>query len=321
MIVSREGKNPPTSNHKSGNARLIREERPMRVLTAMFCFLLALSISAVAAAEKPKSFTLWQLPEQTHSQMMSYVIRTPGGKVIAIDGGTVGDADYMRKFLLELGGHVDAWFFTHPHSDHVSAPIAIMKDPQGMTVDRIYASSLDPGEVDKYEPSREQTQVEINDLMKRTNRSIIELVAGARLIFDGVRFDILAVKNPEIHRNYINNSSVVMRVSDAVKSVIFLGDLGPEAGNKLLAGPYADKLKSDYCQMAHHGQSGVRDNVYRAVNPKYCLWTTPKWLWENDQGKGYNTGPWTTIETRQWADELQVKRNYVTWKDGLVKID
>lgn len=293
----------------------------MVLLFSVMSIALTIMVPSTQASAKPKSFTLWQLPEQTHSQMMSYAIRTAGGKLIVIDGGTEGDADYLRKFIVEQGGHVDVWFFTHPHSDHVGAPIEILKDPKGITVDKIYASNLKVSEVQKYEPSSAHTQAEIDAVVKETNRRMIELTLGAKLIIDGVHFDILGIKNPEIHANYINNSSIVMRVWDAEKSVIFLGDLGPEGGSKLLAGPYGKKLKSDYCQMAHHGQSGVRGDVYQAIQPKYCLWTTPKWLWENDQGGGYDTGPWTTMETRKWADELQVKRNYATWKDGLVKID
>lgn len=212
-------------------------------------------------------------------------------------------------------------FFSHPHSDHVGAPIEIIKDPQGITVDRFYASNLTVSEIQKYEPSEAHTQAEVNDAIKQANQRMIELPIGAKLIIDGVHFDVLGIKNPEIHANYINNSSVVLRVWDSGKSVIFLGDLGPEGGRKLMAGSYGKKLKSDYCQMAHHGQSGVRWEVYEAIQPSYCLWTTPKWLWENDQGKGYDTGPWTTMESRKWAEKLSVKRNYATWKDGLVRID
>ena len=32
-------------------------------------------------------------------------------------------------------------------------------------------------------------------------------------------------------------------------------------------------------------------------------------------GTGYNTGTWTTIETRKWMDELNVKEHYIE-KDG-----
>lgn len=293
----------------------------MKALITLFSAALIMGASVAQTSAASESFTLWQLPEQTHSQMMSYVIRTPGDKIIVIDGGTQGDADYLRKFLLDLGGHVEAWFFSHPHSDHVGAPIEIIKDPQGITVDRFYASNLTVSEIQKYEPSEAHTQAEVNDAIKQANQRMIELPIGAKLIIDGVHFDVLGIKNPEIHANYINNSSVVLRVWDSGKSVIFLGDLGPEGGRKLMAGSYGKKLKSDYCQMAHHGQSGVRWEVYEAIQPSYCLWTTPKWLWENDQGKGYDTGPWTTMESRKWAEKLSVKRNYATWKDGLVRID
>lgn len=65
---------------------------------------------------------IYQLAPQTHTQMMGYVIKTPGDSLIVIDGGTAGDADYLLYLLRRLGGNhpqVKAWFLTHPHSDHV----------------------------------------------------------------------------------------------------------------------------------------------------------------------------------------------------------
>ena len=83
---------------------------------------------------------LWQLPSQTPSQMMSYVLRTGSGLVIVIDGGNTADAPYLRGFLGALGHRVRAWFISHPHPDHVDALTAILEDPQGLSVDSIYAS-------------------------------------------------------------------------------------------------------------------------------------------------------------------------------------
>jgi len=60
--------------------------------------------------------------------------------------------------------------------------------------------------------------------------------------------------------------------------------------------------------MAHHGNTGVNENVYQAIHPKYGLWPTPIWLWTNNDG----TGPYTTLETRQWMEDLNVLRNYVS---------
>ena len=119
----------------------------------------------------------------------------------------------------------------------------------------------------------------------------------------------MGVKNPEITSNAVNNSSLVIRVSDSNKSVLFTGDLGMEGGQKLLNSPYRKKLRADYIQMAHHGQNGVDEVFYEAVQPKYCLWPTPLWLWDNDSSQGKGTGPWDTLRVREWMERLNVKRS------------
>ena len=61
--------------------------------------------------------------------------------------------------------------------------------------------------------------------------------------------------------------------------------------------------------MAHHGQNGVEENVYEAIQPSVCLWPTPQWLWDNEGGS------YTTPETKAWVKKLNVSRNYCM-KDG-----
>ena len=48
---------------------------------------------------------IYQLAPQTHTQMMGYVIKTPGDSLIVIDGGTAGDAGYLLYLLRRLGGN------------------------------------------------------------------------------------------------------------------------------------------------------------------------------------------------------------------------
>jgi metal-dependent hydrolase (beta-lactamase superfamily II) len=73
------------------------------------------------------------LANRTCSQMMSFIIET-AGKIIVIDGGTAGDAPHLLATLQKLTGakvpHVDAWFFSHDHSDHVGALVQILKTQQ-----------------------------------------------------------------------------------------------------------------------------------------------------------------------------------------------
>ncbi len=169
-------------------------------------------------------------------------------------------------------------------------------------------------------PNSLETLQQFNSAVRGSRHSVTEVKLGEVIDIDGVRVEILSVKNPEIHVNAINNSSVVYRMSDKHKSVLFLGDLGVEGGEKLLHGEYGNRIHSDYVQMAHHGQNGVNEAFYQAVNPSYCLWPTPSWLWNNDIGKGKNSGPFKTLEVRAWMDKLHVKRNYVAFR-GVYRID
>ncbi|MCE5323891.1 MBL fold metallo-hydrolase [bacterium] len=283
--------------------------------------LIAMLQAAPQVDNRPVGFTLWQLPEQTRSQMMSYVIKTPNGKVIVIDGGMTGDAPYLRKFLKNLGDKVDIWFLTHPHLDHVNAFIDILKKPDGLKIGCICASLPTEEWMKKYDAQNAGTLVNLNKALRETGRSTVELSCGQKFILDGVNIQVLGIKNPEILTGTVNNSSIVLRVWDSTKSVLFLGDTGFEAGKKLLKSEYASCLHADYVQMAHHGQDGAGEDVYKAIKPSYCLWPTPIWLWNVDNGGGIGSGPWKTLETRKWIKELAVKDNYVTGVDGLVKID
>jgi len=282
---------------------------------------LAAIMQSMLQADNRNGFTLWQLPEQTTTQMMSYVLRTPNDKVIVIDGGMAGDAPYLRQFIQDLGGSVEAWFLTHPHIDHVSAFIDILRNPNGIKIGEIYASLPTQEWMLTYDPQYARGLIDLNRALKETGRSAIELTCGQDFVFDNVNFKVLAVKNPEIHAGTANNSSVVLRVWDSTKSVLFLSDTGQEAGEKLLRSKYVSYLPSDYVQMAHHGQDGAGEEVYKAIKPSYCLWTTPIWLWNNDNGGGTGSGPWKTLETRKWIEKMGVKRNYVTGVDGLVEIN
>lgn len=71
--------------------------------------------------------------------------------------------------------------------------------------------------------------------------------------------------------------------------------------------------------MAHHGQAGATEELYKEINPIICLWPTPKWLWNNDNGGGENSGTWKTMETRSWMENIGVKQNHVA-KDGDIAI-
>ncbi|NIA15951.1 MAG: MBL fold metallo-hydrolase [Nitrospiraceae bacterium] len=276
------------------------------------------AVAGEAIAHRP-SFTLWQLPEQTPTQMMSYVIRTMNDSLIVIDGGNLGDAPYLREFIQKQGGAVHTWIVSHPHSDHTDALATLLSEPECPAIGRIVASLPEPAWIEEHEQPALEPFQRFLKAVEEAGVPLHEVELGETMDVEGVRIEVIAVKNLEIHANAINNSSMAFRVEDDVKSVLFLGDLGFQGGDKLLAGPYASRLKADYVQMAHHGQNGVSEAVYQAIVPKCCLWPTPAWLWENDNGGGKGSGPWRTLEVRDWMARLGVT-NHLVSKDGLFVI-
>lgn len=257
-----------------------------------------------------------QLHNSTISQMMGFILITKHGKMIVVDGGTEGDAPEFKKVVKENGGHIDFWLLTHPHHDHhdVFCNLSEHPDPE-ITVDCVYYS---PAPEDFTERDKDQT---INDIihlraaMANTPYPVHILKAGEQFTADNVTIDILRVVNQSMKEDFINNLSVVYKLTEKLDSgkvfkMIFLGDLGVRGGEELLSLYQYDLsvLKADGVQMAHHGQNGVDFPVYQAIAPTYTFWPTPDWLWTNTPG-GWEpgTGPWKTLEVRAWMESLGAK--------------
>ena len=216
---------------------------------------------------------------------MSYLLGTPGGKIIVIDGGWTEDAPTMRSYINALGSHVDAWFITHPHKDHFEALMNILSDPQGITIDKIYysrsayAESIANSIHDDPVPENPNRIREFYDALDSFGGQVIN-TPGQRFDIDGVGIKVLAVADDALSHD-LNNSCVVLRIWDDSKSVVILGDAGILEGRKLLAQYRAD-LDCDYLQIAHHGNKGCEQAFYETVNFSCALVPTGRWIWEAD---------------------------------------
>lgn len=267
------------------------------------------------------SFTMWQIPSHEDNIGNSYVFRTHQGRLIVMDGGMPVESMFLRGFLGALGDEVEAWFVSHPHLDHMGALSQILTDTQDLHIRHIYHSRM-PEAVIKGEP---QSEADCRQFYARLEAARDILVTdiqepGETFSWDGMNLQILGVANPFTTNPY-NNSSMVMRVWDKRKAITFLGDAGVECGDKVLHGPYGKRLDCDYLQMAHHGQRGCSEDFYSQVNFRACLWPTPTWVWNNDQGGGFNTGILETCNTRLWMDRLGIKEHHVTCTEGLWQLD
>lgn len=293
-------------------------------LTGVSAWMAESSVKAKSIARETfrskDGFTLWQLPSQVNTIGNSYVILTNKGRVFVMDGGMPDEAFYLRGFLSALGKEVEGWFISHPHVDHMGALKEILKDPKGIRIRHIYHSRFSESLIDSEKGSAPHTR-ELYALMDKGDIAVTDFrESGHEYTFDGMHVKILGITNEEFRNNPYNNSSTIIRVWDKKKSIVFLGDAGVECGNKVLGGTYRQELNCDYLQMAHHGQQGCSKDFYKSIRFHACLWPTPLWVWNNDQGKGFNTGILKTVETRSWMDEIGIKEHHVSCVDGLWRL-
>ncbi|MDR0705995.1 MAG: MBL fold metallo-hydrolase [Planctomycetaceae bacterium] len=287
-------------------------------------------ISAANKKTKTSGFTLWQLPchrdpvkgeaydfKTPEGKIISmpfkgnsYVFRTTNGKIIVMDGGVPPEAGYLRGFLAALGNNVEAWFLSHPHTDHVGAFHEILKNPDGIEIKTIYHSEFSKEYYESVEPKYVPMTTELYANLKKSDFKVEDITEPCVVEIDRVQFKILSVKNENQKQDAYNNSSMVIRVSDSLRSIVFLADSGVARGKELLNGQFRDDLNCDFLQMAHHGEGGVGKNFYQSIQFKACLWPVSKNIFQNGGA----------VTTMRWMKELGIQKHFVS-ADGIAVIE
>ncbi len=310
----------------------------LALVMILSCVSINVSANELVASTKVE---LYQLAPESQSLMESYVIKTNNDKLIVIDGGIDGagkESDpYLPSALRAIAGvgegeyfEVEAWFLSHAHQDHYYELAKMLNEyneesnykinnfyfdfpPYGKTgtiwenilVGNQFFEELKSGldnyaEVNEIEFDSETYYDELNG--KVVNATAIS--EGLDINIDGVRFEIMQTWNEADGTSELNNTSMILRMHTAGKTVLFLNDAYIHSGNRLVD-TYGEDLKSDYVQTAHHGQSGTKQNVYDAVDADFFLWPTPKWIWTNPDSYAID-------DVRTWIageDYLEVREN------------
>ena len=193
-------------------------------------------------------------------------------------------------------------------------------DPMPISIDKVYYSFLDKEFLGQEQVSRRDSDLECYDRITEALAKLPEtekcgtLTKGQKISVAGA--EITVMNEPfACTENSFNNSSVAYRVEMGGKRILFLGDMGWQAGEDFLANHTQEELKSDVLQMAHHGQRGVEEDLYQEISPEVCLWPTPDWLWDNVQDGVAGAGSYKTPIVRGWMVALGVKKNLCI-KDG-----
>ena len=264
---------------------------------------------ALYGKQKTGHFSLTQISSATDTIGESYLMKTKGGKVIMVDGGYASDVPKLRKHLAAAGNHVDLWFITHPHEDHMEALTTILHDPQDITIDKVIYSRVPDEFLDCEKESAENARGyyrALDNFMDGTD--FINLhTPGQRFDIDDIGIMILSVADMSLPVRHYNEPSMIIRMWDDTKSVVCLGDSEVGRGESVAA-QYKPYLDCDYLQMAHHGQNGCSEEFYKSINFRICLWPTPSWVWEPSTENSWLQ----TRQTRRWMDEKGIKEHHVS---------
>ena len=219
-------------------------------------------------------------------------VREPG-----ISTGCKSSAPYVMNVLKEYAPDPDnikiaAWLITHMHEDHFGAFVDLAlnrdyeEDKNRITIEKvIYSTSCD-----------ENTKLISANQVRWTNvfkRAISEEGWGNRLLsktkaHPGQKFflrdltltvytseDLLhfGSRDPFQDEKYINNTSIVTKVSFMGKEALYLADSSAANNPGVLDPIYNTALKADILQVAHHGYADTNAGaIYKYVKPEIVFW-------------------------------------------------
>lgn len=195
----------------------------------------------------------------------SILIKTPYGQNILIDGGpNDGVIDNLSKKLSWYDRRIDLMILTHPHDDHVTGLVDVLKR---YDVKKI----LYTGVVHNAPNYLEWLEIIQN---KKIPLVIIDRPQQISLGAD-CSFDILYPQESILGQavSNLNNSSIVSLLDCKKKKFLFMGDAEKEVEEELLSLDLSEDIKEiDVLKVGHHGSdTSSSEDFLNLTKPKIVI--------------------------------------------------
>lgn len=202
----------------------------------------------------------------------SILIRTPDGETILIDAGVPDAGPTVDEHLDELGiEKIDYVMPSHPHIDHIGGLHTIFKTKE---IGKVIETDIphDTKTYKKYKEIMEEENIDVEigeagDVLELGDDLVLEIISPPK----GTNKDSLPEGYSTMGAAYINNVSLVMKLTHKDNTFLFTGDIYL-AKEMDLVDEYGDDLKSDVVVAPHHGDDTSSSGPFiDAVDPDITM--------------------------------------------------
>ena len=254
-----------------------------------------------------------QMKDNTNVNGMAYIIQLKDGSYIVYDGSYSGQARKLTKYMQdnytgEGKPTVRAWILTHSHNDHFPTFQTVCRRMSGsVNVEYIIYSPLNS---ETFTLDDEQGYYSSDDFREDAaaleGAKVVYAHTGMEFTFCNLTLEVLMTpetlfQNTTELGNF-NNTSVVTRLYDENYKALFLGDIAVK-GSDRMASLYGDYLKSDVCQVSHHGVEDVPLSFYETVQASILYYPCNIWLYDQTE-RHYDVR--VALENRDYTKEILI---------------
>lgn len=270
------------------------------ILIVGISFFCLKKIQPLAKSEKILFNTEWKITQygdNVEGQMMCFTIEGNQKGLVIIDGGYKDQEDQYQFLMDKISKHnntVDSWIVTHFDDDHGGEFVRIAKE-ENVVIHNVYVPDT-PTDMElliKNAPDEDDWSV-YEEYLDMDLPQKVKVHSGDIFPMIGLKMEVLSSYEDWIDEktdNLLNNGSIVLKLYGRQESFLFCADVQSKVIAEYLLENDREKLKSDYLQVAHHGNNNLGEEFYQLVSPKIAFFPAPDWLMENR-----DKVPWFTVE-------------------------
>ncbi len=218
---------------------------------------------------------------------MGYIFRLHDGSFIIIDGGFNKNqgAVIIYEKLCELAPDknnivIAAWIFSHQHGDHTGAFRKFTERYSSkVKLERVIYNMPNAEELESVNEGTGSADSVRTNTMKYHGAVSSIAHPGQVHYIRNAKIEVLHsidLLRPSHNFEGGNSMCICVKITIEGQTYMFAGDSYPDM-TSLLIKHYGDYLKSDFCQIVHHGAKGASNEFYKAVDPSIVLWPLGTW--------------------------------------------